>query len=341
MSIDYKRFVPDTTDRTFLDSCRLMKANFTDPTALNSKFLKWLYIDNPFKKAMGYIAYDGDIPASQLFITFQRARLNGREHTIGIMSNGCTMPDYRKQGHFLKIFTMLLDDCRKTGIPFIWAYPNPASLRGFIKTGFDHLRDFRLVLIPVSFTGFVKEMLQKEKIDIMGTTEDVPLDLSDNSLFEIIKEENIPGSTIRDRELDGIWHTPLDAEQLKWRYINHPTRKYYILHHKELDEWIIIRLLKLFGMKPAVILKTSAGSRKIFNRLLKDLKSCLKDKASFLMMLEDINLSHPYSDCLKGRFFVPVRLSPRRFPLEVYPINRDITGKSPVMSFSFGDYEVL
>lgn len=340
MNIEFKKFIPSENHFTFNDSIKLMKYNFTDPSATSEEFLKWLYLDNPFGRAIGYIAYDGDIPASQLFITFQNGRYEGKDYKIGIASNACTMPNYRKKGLYYKIFTMLVKDCNSLGIPFIWAYPNPASLRGFLKTGFEIKMENCLVVIPVNYHGLLKEVLKKEKFKIMGETRDLDIFPENNDDFEVLDDsEDI--SLPLDRDADSTWHTPLDPDQLRWRYLNHPTRKYYLLRHIETNECILLRFISLFGMKPGIILKTSCRDRKTFGLITRNLKKYLHNKINFMMMLKDYKLSKPIPDSLKGRFALPGIINPRRFPLAVYPIDKKLIGIKDKFSFALGDYEVL
>ena len=48
MSVVYKPFIADACDQSFLDSQKLMAANFSDKVASSTEFLEWQYLKNPF-----------------------------------------------------------------------------------------------------------------------------------------------------------------------------------------------------------------------------------------------------------------------------------------------------
>jgi hypothetical protein len=317
-----------------------MAYNFTDPSATSAQFLKWLYLDNPYRQATGYIAYDGDKPASQLFIVFQSAVFKGKEFVVGLASNACTMPAYRKQGLFHSIFQLLVEDCRAMGVPFIWAYPNPASLRGFLKTGFAIRQDLSLEVMPTNYLGLVQELKNKEKFQIMAATEDLLIALENTDEFEpVVDLRNT--SEPNTNSISEVWHTPMDLRQVEWRYWRHPTRNYYLVRYKKSGDWLILRFIRLFGMKAAVLMKTSCTNTKQFRGILADLKIYLRPKINFLTTLQSDLLSCPLADIFHGRFRIPYFLSPRRFPLAVYTIDKNLLHDASRFSFALGDYEAL
>ena len=340
MAIEFHKFIPEETHSTFRESLRLMEYNFTDPSATSAQFLKWLYLDNPYHQAIGYIGYDGDKPASQLFIVFQSAMLKGKEFIVGLASNACTMPEYRNRGLFHKIFQMLIEDCRVMGVPFIWAYPNPASLRGFLKTGFEIRQGLSLEVMPTNYFGLVQEIKNKEKFQIMAATEDLPIAMENSDEFEPVvnlRNASVPSTSSASE----VWHSPMDLRQVEWRYWHHPTRNYHILRHKKSGEWIVLRFIRLFGMKAAVLMKTSCTDKKQFRGILADLKIYLRPKINFTTTLQSDFLSQPIADIFQGRFRIPYFLSPRRFPLAVYTIDKNLLNEASRFSFALGDYEAL
>lgn len=331
MALEFRPFVADRNHPTFADSVKLMQSNFPDRSATSAEFLDWLYLKNPYKKAIGYICYDENRPVSQLFITFQMARWQSSNQIIGIASNACTESTHRKLGLFHKIFTLLMEDCKKMNIPFVWAYPNPSSLRGFQKTGFQVVRDVNLEVTPISLFSAARDFLQK-KTDVLGET----LDLSWNtSRLKGFRNLEKMGDEI---ESSKIWHVPLTEQQIHWRYLNHPTRKYYVLQHIQTNAIVVLRLFSLFGVKTAGIMKTSTMSPQIYSTILKDLKPNLKDTCSIFLSLGTRTWSP--LDLVRGRIRLPVSVSPRRFPLAVFPVQKmDLTATQ--FEFTFGDYEAL
>ena len=128
---------------------------------------------------------------------------------------------------------------------------------------------------------------------------------------------------------------------MHWRYQEHPTRSYQMLQHKNSNEWMIIRFIKLFGLKSGVIMKTSCTDRKTFTHLLLELRRDFKNKINFFTTLQSRSLSNFLLDPFQGRFALPRVLSPRQFSLIVYPLNRSLINKNTRISFALGDYEAL
>ncbi len=335
MALEFRPFVADRNHPTFADSVKLMQSNFPDRSATSAEFLDWLYLQNPYKKAIGYICYDDNRPVSQLFVTFQMGSFQGSNQIIGIASNACTESTHRKLGLFHKIFTLLMADCKKMHIPFVWAYPNPSSLRGFQKTGFQVVKDVNLEITPVTLVSAAKDFLQK-KTDVLGETVDLPWNTAQLKGFrEIVKTKDESPSTAVST---AVWQIPLTELQIQWRYLNHPTRKYYVLHHGETNAIVVLRLFSLFGVKTAGVMKTSSMNSQTYAKVLKDLKPNLKNTCSIFMSLGTRSWSP--LDLLRGRIRLPIKVSPRRFPLAVYPLQKmDLT--STQFEFSFGDYEAL
>ena len=344
MSVVYKPFVADSCHQSFLDSQKLMAANFSDKVASSTEFLEWQYLKNPFGKAIGFIAYDGDDPVSQLFLTFQQVVFDGELHVVAVASNACTMESHRGQGHFHKIFMLLVDEARKLDVPFIWAYPNPNSLRGFIKTGFRIVKECSLELVPVSILGIVRDLLYKKPFSIDASVGDASVDMGQLSKFSLLTSDTqvqwpkFDVKSVRDR----VWRVPLTHEQLLWRYLSNSMRKYYPMFHEATGTTVILRFVNLFGLTTALIMKSDARTQSVYQKVVKDLRIDLKGKVSFLTTMPSEFTRPGPRNFIRGRFLVPARLSPRKFPLAIYPIRSSIPLASPESyDFVLGDYEAL
>lgn len=160
-------FEQNKDSQTFRDCVRLMKANFSDPSATNSDSIDWLYLKNPYKKAIGYIAYDGKKPVSQLYMIFQQINHENKKRNIGILSNLCTEKEYRNKGLFNRLVSQLLNDAKQFNIPFVWAYPNPSSLHGFKRPAFKSLKIFHLKYLLFHIFLLRKNFCEKKKLPFL------------------------------------------------------------------------------------------------------------------------------------------------------------------------------
>lgn len=344
MSVIYKPFVADACDRSFSDSQKLMAANFSDKVATSHEFLEWLYLKNPFGKAIGFIAYDGDVPVSQLFLTFQQAVFNGELHTVAVASNACTMESHRGQGHFHRIFMLLVEEAKKMDVPFIWAYPNPNSLRGFIKTGFSIVKECSLELVPISVLGIASDLLKKKSFTVDASVGDVAVDMARLKKFTLLTPDTQAQWSEPDiaSERHRVWRVPMTHEQLSWRYLGDSMRKYYPLLHEETGTIVVLRFIHLFGLKTALIMKSDARSRSAYQNQLKDLKIDLRGKVNFLTTMPSEFTRPGLGNIIRGRFLVPASMGPRKFPLAIYPLRASIPVTFPEsFDFVLGDYEAL
>ncbi|MCO5144098.1 MAG: GNAT family N-acetyltransferase [Oligoflexia bacterium] len=332
MSIELRPFDPNPKSKTFSDSIKLMQSCFSDPSANSTEFLDWLGNKNPYKKAIGYLAYDNEIPVSQSLVFFQQLLIDNKARTVGIICNVCTEKNYRGKGIFYQILNQILIDSKKIEIPFLIAYPNQLSVGGFTKAGFLVPSSNTFELSFANHYSFSRELLLKKKT----TKKDIPEDLNPPKEgfpgFELISEIENP------IYFKGKYSTPLDNVQLKWRYLDCPTRKYYPLKHLATNEIVIIRIFSLFGFKTAAIMKQTTMDPTKWRLIIKSLKKSLKKTCSIILNLA--NVERNSTDIFHNRIYIPSRFSPRKFPLVVYPIEKiKIDEKS--FLFSFGDYETL
>ena len=76
--------------------------------------------------------------------------------------------------------------------------------------------------------------------------------------------------------------------------------------------------------------------------MLGDIKVDLKGKINFLTTLPSEFTKPGFKNILQGRFLVPARLGPRKFPLAIYPIRLPLPMANPeCFDFVLGDYEAL
>lgn len=337
MTLEFRPFVPSADHPTFRDGVKLMQENFPDASATSPDFLRWLYLENPYGKAKGYLAYDGETPVAQIFLAFQGARLGKRAETVAVAVNGCTASTHRRQGLYEKIFRLLIEDARRDGLPFILAFPNPSTRNGVLKAGLQIVKDSCLEIAFPSLPDAVAAFFRKEKISVLGETEDLPWPARDLPGFVHVPWEN---ANPRPSAFPG-WHIPFDRTQLLWRYAQHPTRKYYLLRHEKTGALVVVRFFRLFNVKACAILKTDARDSKEWHAVLKSLRRALRSQVACVLKLESEDLPLTATSPFHGRFGIPLALAPRRFPLAIYPLREDFTYKPDSFAISFGDYDVL
>lgn len=338
--MDFKIHVFDN-DRTVLDSHELMAACFKDESALSVDFLKWFYLENPFGKAIASMAYDEDRTVSQACVIPQLMSFNGETHTVGLVANVCTLPQYQRRGLLAKSLRLVMEESMRRGLFFLYAFPNPASFGGFIKNRFSVPREFNLEVAPVSYTGIIKELRNKEKFEMLASTADLDVRLPEGTNFEPLNAEEVGAVEPRTASYRNVWYVPLTREQLSWRYLSHPTRRYYVWRHLPTEETVIVRFINLYGMNSCIMMKTSCVEESKFNDIMRDLKAVCRGVVNFITMFHSSVSSSFFSRLAQRRMVVPRRLAPRKFPMLFYPLHAKLSNQSPRFELSIGDYDAI
>ncbi len=328
-------------DHTLLDSHELMAACFKDESALSIDFLNWFYLENPTGQAIGAFAYDEDRAVSQACVIPQLMSFNGETHRVGLVANACTLPQYQRRGLLAENLRLIVEEAMRLDFSFLYAFPNPSSFGGFIKNRFSVPQEFRLEVAPVSYTGIIKEFRNKEKFETLASTIDLDVKLPEGRNFETVNAEEGSAEGREPVALTNTWHLPLTREQLSWRYLSHPTRKYHVLRHLPTKETVIVRFIKLYGMSSCIMMKTSCVDGRTFNHIMRDLKYACRGVVNFITMFHSSINSSFFSKLAHGRMIVPRFVSPRKFPMLFYPLNAELSNQSPQFELAIGDYDAI
>lgn len=126
-----------TTQDSLTAYAELFKTCFPKAHHLTSKYLSWLYNDNPDGKVVGFDAYhDGRLAAHYACIPV-RLRLAGVEG-VGLLSlNTATHPEHQGQGLFTKLAGLTYERAAGLGHLGVYGVANGNSTHGFTrKLGF-------------------------------------------------------------------------------------------------------------------------------------------------------------------------------------------------------------
>jgi GNAT superfamily N-acetyltransferase len=89
------------------------------------------YIREKYATAIGFVAYDGKIPAAS-YVVF-RQELQG--YSAAQSGDTMTDPRYRNKGLFTTLAKRTFKKAKEEGIDFVFGFPNDNSLHGFEKLG--------------------------------------------------------------------------------------------------------------------------------------------------------------------------------------------------------------
>lgn len=327
-------------DRTLADTHALMAACFTDETATSPVFLRWLYLDNPAGRGTGVIAYEAGEPVSQACMIPQRMTFNGEQHTVGLILNVCTLASHRGRGLLVEGARRLIEEGRRRGFTLLCGFSNPASHGAYVKLGCLVPERFKFVVVPINYFGLARDTLNRSEFTTLARTDDLPVESSAFRRFRVLDEAPRTDASVAKDEPD-TWRVPLTQAHLRWRYLTHPTRKYFLLGHPPTGELIAVRFLCLYNLKTCAVLKTSCATPRALGRVMRDLKADCRRIVNSITMLHSPAHGGALRSLARGRYVIPHRLSPRDVPLIVFPLADEARVRRSRFELSFGDYDVL
>lgn len=96
-------------------------------------YLRWLYLDNPDGRALGFDAWDGERLAAHYVCVAARARLDGETVPVLLSLNTATAPAYQGRGLFTQLAEMSFEAARAAGFAGVYGVANANSTPGFIR----------------------------------------------------------------------------------------------------------------------------------------------------------------------------------------------------------------
>jgi GNAT superfamily N-acetyltransferase len=195
------------------------------------EYFQWLTYMNPSGQAITHIAKDDSGQVISMHIVLPApALLKGKQIQAGISINIATHPDYRRNGLSTRVAKSVYQEAKQSGIDFLFSVPNPVSKGLFTgQNGFVELSSPLMLSRWIDPSIFLSQhgFNRLEKLSKLLTKP-----------FLNHSRKSFQGKTrirflerLEDLKLEQILE-PVDfciaptADWLKWRYENHPFRKY-------------------------------------------------------------------------------------------------------------------
>lgn len=323
---------------------RLLKEVFIETDAqkkdlMDEDFYNWQNISN--NDPVIVARCEGEI-VGHYSMTPLRFIIGGDTGKVAIMMDLVTKKEFRGRGVFTKMGKSIISTAEGEGYDFIYGFPNPNSLHGFIdRLGFTHLLTLPLWASPLCPSLIMEELigfLPWRKI--LNRLDSIFLKVFKRGTraFEIEEHDTAPD------EIDELWEevmgsAPLslvrDSLYLTWRFVRRPNIKYRIWTAKKdgkLLAYVIYREGKFFGISAGLLMDFLAqpgkDGRKALISLIRKIKGISAGGGNGLI-LAAANKVRPYSplsrDTAKiltrtGFFRVPNFINPRSLKMIVRPI---------------------
>jgi len=330
----------------------LTKKTFGNTDISNSSYFDWQYRSNPNGKAIIILAQDDlndNVIIGSNAIIPTKLLVEEEEILSFLACNVQVNSKYQNQGIFTQLLSLMTLEAKKQEILSLFAIPNDNSFNSFIKDGSVEIFQLPLLLRPLKFSNYFNSPFKKIlKIfeffyKIKVSTNNVEEFNGDFQIFEKLLNKLSKRVPILQKR---------NSEYLKWRYLQHPTRKYkiYVLkHNDELIGYIIIKIHTLNNKKIGVILDYVVDS----NASEKSLKSLIHKALDYFWIHDaSVTISTCGSTLLEtkllkeeGFFNIPSFLKPETLHFIVKLFNSDEKLKKLTKYnnwfFTFGDYDVF
>ncbi len=332
----------------------LTKKTYGDDAEIsNSSYFNWQYRDNPQGKAVILLAYD-ELNHNQIIGTNTIIPISLLIDQDKILSSlACNVqvhPDHQKKGIFSKLLSSMSTEAKIKKISSLFAIPNDNSFHAFINEGSSEIIQLPLLIRPIHLSRYFNSPINKiiKIFDNHWKVKSSSLDMIEefNGNFQhfekLLQKISKRVSIIQNR----------NKEYLKWRYLDHPTRKYQIFILKQNDElvgYIILRIHTINNKKIGVILDyivDSTANEKSLQKLIeKALDYFWKHEVSISIVTSRSGLLENKLLKKSGFFQAPFFLKPEslHFIVRLFSSDKKLTKLKKFNNwfFSFGDYDVF
>lgn len=193
------------------------------------EFWRWKHFENPFGSSQLLLAANEEILGLRAFMRWGFKTPHGRLRGVRAVDTS-THPDYRRLGIFLRLTQVSLERARTDGVNLIFNTPNPQSMAGYLKLGWQLVGRPRLLIRPLNPIRMARALVLRPKGKIR--VDDVPtFFVSPPRPVEALDDhaDRIEQMLGFDDGLhaQGI-RTDRSMSFFRWRYAAAPSPKYFV-----------------------------------------------------------------------------------------------------------------
>jgi len=127
-----------TDDCSLQQYASLLRNCFPSAAHLTSRYLRWLYVENPCGTAVGIDAFCGEVLAAHYVCVPSDVSIMGRQVKALLSLNTATHPEFRGKGLFTKLADATYGLAAELGYSLVYGVANANSTPGFVrKLGFQ------------------------------------------------------------------------------------------------------------------------------------------------------------------------------------------------------------
>lgn len=309
-------------------------------------FWRWKHLENPFGPSHLMLAANSEVLGLRAFMRWQFVGATG----VGIHAvravDTATHPHHRRLGIFSLLTQASVERLRAEGVHLIYNTPNPQSMAGYLKLGWQYVGRPQLMIRVIRPLRTAARLVMRrgaagDRADIAGFFRRMP-----HRVEELLTHQQHLATIMQLNDglcAEGV-RTARSAEFLRWRYASAPSLPYAAVWTGDypVTGLVVVRPNYRFGLREIMLCEFFVGygnyrhSRELITQLIE------MTNADYLVAAATPGTQHWL--LLRRTGFIPL---PRRAgPLfTVFPLNYPAGERDPGIlahwQFSLGDLEVF
>ncbi|HLG34470.1 MAG TPA: GNAT family N-acetyltransferase [Bacteroidia bacterium] len=199
----------------------------------------WQYKNLPTHQSAVYVCLDDGKISGYYHVPFYEGIIRGEKKKFGVVQDVAVSKRLRGGGVFNQLASFATEDLLKSGIDFLYTFPNDKSIHTFLKyNGYSTVHTFDTFILPVKTS-----LLIQSKVKLFGLEKIIgaAADLFFKRSFALKKDEQISVNKNFDDATVGLFekfssrfpvHRARTKNYLQWRYVEKPTVNHVIVSLK-------------------------------------------------------------------------------------------------------------
>jgi GNAT superfamily N-acetyltransferase len=246
----------------------------------------WKHERSPFGPSPMLVAEaDGTLVGLRVFSRWAWCSRGREVHAVRAVDTA-THPDWRGNGVFSTLTLTLADRLARESVAFVFNTPNAASMRGYLKMGWQPVTRVPLWVRPVRLGRLPRLLAALGKRGSSST--DAPQPVGDYpAVDDLLHQSELPALLERSETgSEPRLHTRRTIEYLRWRYASIPGLRYHALWALEgpARAAVIFRAKRRHGLTEVLvaelILSPDVAGARLGERLLREM--CRRADADYV-----------------------------------------------------------
>lgn len=311
----------------------------------DTTFWRWKHEANPFGPSQRLLAVNEEVLGLRAFMRWGFITPGGRLSAVRAVDTA-THPGYRRLGIFSRLTQASLQRAKADGVHLIFNTPNPQSMAGYLKLGWQLVGHPRLLIRVIRPLGMAARMVTHrratvDRADAAGFFRRPPY-----AIDEMLAHQGHVAPILQFNDglcAQGI-RTARSIEFLRWRYASAPSLPYGAVWTGQhpVTGLLIVRPNYRLGLRELMICEFLVGYGSAPH--MRELIAHLIEMTNVDYLLASATPGTQHWGLLRRAGFIPL---PRRTGpnFTVYPLNYPAREPDPALlehwQFSLGDLEVF